>query len=551
MATVPQRADVVRWPRTRGADGRPGVDRAPFGWLRRLPQRYWRLLFVLGALYAHVLAFPFLYRTFGGNAPAFAVVLTILAGAFWGLIGGAIAAVAISLLTALQFDVLERVSGWVAISSQGAPGSLALLLVGVTVGRLRDLSDVVRRELARRRQAEEAAETASRAKSEFLSRMSHELRTPLNAILGFAQLLELDPLSPEQRESVAHVLRGGQHLLELINEVLDISRIESGHLTIANEPVPVGAVLREAVDLIRPLAAERSVHLYDSASAAASTVQADRQRLKQVMVNLLSNAVKFNRAGGTVSLSCEEVDGRRLRIQVRDTGRGIPADQVSRVFVPFARPGAEAAGVEGVGIGLALSKALVGLMGGDIGLESTVGKGSTFWLTLPLSSALPARAEREEAAPPLGAGAEGAAMPVVLYVDESTADLDLLKHIVTGRFRVRFITAARALTGLELAAQHRPDLILLGMDLPDLTGEEMLHRLKGVPTSRAIPVVMIGGEGASGHIERLLAQGVSGYLPKPVNVRQLVKVLGDALASRAGGRKEVGADEHGGTIVGA
>jgi signal transduction histidine kinase len=546
MATVPQRAGVVRWLQTRAADGL-AADGSPSSWPRRLARRYWRGLVVLAAIYAHVLAFPYLYRMLGGDAPAFAVVVTILSAAFWGIRGGLLCAVTVSLLIVLQLDVLERLSGIGAMYRQGAPGALTLLLVGATVGRLRDLSDVVRRELARRRQAEAAAEAANRAKSQFLSKMSHELRTPLNSILGFAQLLELDPLSPEQRESVGHILRGGQHLLELVNEVLDISRIESGHLSISREPVPVGPLLQEAVDMIRPLAAERSVHLYDRGSESAWIVRADRQRMNQVMVNLLSNAVKFNRAGGTISLSCEEVEGRRLRIQVQDTGHGISAEEVSRVFVPFARPGAEAAGVEGVGMGLALSKALVGLMEGRIGVDSVVGAGSTFWVELPLADGAAAHDDRADPTPRSGAVADGDALPVVLCVDENPGDLELLSSLVTGRFRVRFITAGGALMGLQQAGRQRPDLILLGMDLPDLTGEEMLYRLKALPYSRAIPVVMIGGETTSGQIERLLAQGVSGYLPKPVNVRQLVKVLEAELGVRGIGRKEMGVDDDGGT----
>jgi signal transduction histidine kinase/ActR/RegA family two-component response regulator len=536
MATVPQAADVLRWLRTRAADGLT-ADGAPFRRLRRLPHRYWRGLVILAAIYAHVLVFPSLYRMLGGGAPAFAVVLTILSAAFWGMRGGLLCAITISLLVVLQLDVLERLSGVGAMYRQGAPGAFTLLLVGATIGRLRDLSDRVRRELGKRREAEAAADAANRAKSQFLSRMSHELRTPLNSILGFAQLLDLDPLSPDQRESVAHILRGGEHLLALVNEVLDISRIEAGHLTISREVVPVAAVFREAVDMIRPLAAERSVHLYETTATTAWTVQADRQRVKQIMVNLLSNAVKFNRVGGTVTLSCEEVPGRRLRIQVRDTGRGIPAAEMSRVFVPFARPGAEAAGVEGVGIGLALSKALVGLMEGSIGVASVVGEGSTFWVDLPLADvdANAASSVVQEDPPPGAARAEDR-VPVVLYVDENPADLELLRSLVTGRFRVRFTTAASAAVGLQLAARQRPDLILLAMDLPDLTGEEMLYRLKALPSAGATPVVMIGGDATSGQIERLLAQGVSGYIPKPVNVRQVVKVLEAGLAAQGDGR---------------
>ncbi|MGH2452489.1 MAG: ATP-binding response regulator [bacterium] len=536
MATVPQPAGVVRSLRTRGADGL-SADGPPAGWLRRLPHRYWRGLVVLAAIYAHVLTFPFLYRMLGGDAPAFAVVVTILAGAFWGIRGGLLCAVTISLVVVLQLDVLERLSGVGALYREGAPGALTLLIVGATVGRLRDLSDAVRRELARRREAEVAAEVANRAKSQFLSRMSHELRTPLNAILGFAQLLDLDPLSPEQRESVAHILRGGQHLLELVNEVLDISRIESGHLTMVLEGVPLPPMLQEALDLVRPLAAERSVRLYEDGGAAGRAVQADRQRLRQVLLNLLSNAVKYNRAGGTVTISCQELSPGHLRLSVRDTGRGIPADQLDQVFVPFARPGTANSGVEGVGIGLALSRALVRLMRGEIGVSSLVDQGTTFWVDLPAAEASAGAPLQDQAARQSAAAAD--APYLVLYIGENLADLDLLRHVVNSRLQVRLLTARQAARGLEQTRQHRPDLILLDTELGDLTAEEVLHRLAGDPETRAIPVVIITAEGASGQVDRLIALGAQGHLAKPINVRHLLRTLEGLPRSRDGRREEV------------
>src|SRR5712692_3889470 len=253
---------------------------------------------------------------------------------------------------------------------------LVLLLEnGMLYARLVEAHDGERQERQRAQRAEEAAAAANRAKSEFLSRMSHELRTPLNGILGFAQLLELDAQNSEQREGVEHILRGGRHLLGLINEVLDIARIEAGKLTISLEPVPAGDVISSALDLVRPQAASRGIRL-PAAIACDGHVMADRQRLQQVLLNLLSNAVKYNREGGTVSVSCDRGPAGRFRLTVADTGPGIAPERMHRLFTPFDRLDAPETSVEGTGLGLALSKGLVELMGGALRAESTLGHGS-------------------------------------------------------------------------------------------------------------------------------------------------------------------------------
>jgi signal transduction histidine kinase/ActR/RegA family two-component response regulator len=399
--------------------------------------------------------------------------------------------------------------------------------------------------------AKQAAEEASQAKSEFLSRMSHELRTPLNAILGFAQLLELDDLTADQRESVDHILRAGRHLLDLVNEVLDLSRIEAGRLQLSPEPVLVGDVLREALDLVRPLAAERRVRLAvgaDAGAAAPRRVVADLQRLKQVLLNLLSNAIKYNREGGGVVLACEAAPDERLRLVVTDTGPGIPADRLARLFTPFERLGAEQSGVEGTGLGLALSQRLVAAMGGTLGVESRPGQGSSFWVELPPAG------EDEEEAPPADGGAPGAAPDApagpgrtVLYVEDNLSNLALVRRVLARRPRIALLTAMQGQLGLDLARSHRPALVLLDLHLPDVAGEDVLRALRAAPETRDVPVVVVSADATPRQVERLLAAGARSYLTKPLDVPRLLQVVDETLAGAPGqppdaGRRAAGDD---------
>jgi len=400
--------------------------------------------------------------------------------------------------------------------------------------------DVTERKAAEEavRRAKAEAERASLAKNEFLSRMSHELRTPLNSILGFAQLLEMEPLPAEQRESVAHILQGGRHLLQLINEVLDISRIEAGRLTISPEPVHAAGVLQEVLDLIAPLAAQRGIRLSGDAMDGDVFVLADLQRLEQVLLNLLSNAVKYNVPGGSVTVSCEPSRRGWLRFSVRDTGRGIPQDKLDQLFVPFARLGAEQTGVEGTGIGLALAKGLVEVMGGEMGVESVAGQGSTFWVELPVAESPPQRGERlwKEPLPAPGDGALGVAAGTILQIEDNLANVELLQRVLEDRGQIRLLAAMQGRMGLDLARQHLPDLILLDMHLPDLSGEEVLRRLQADPRTRAIPVVVITADPTGGQAERLLAIGAAGLLRKPVEIQELLRTL-DGLLRRVERRR--------------
>jgi len=402
-------------------------------------------------------------------------------------------------------------------------GTYALALVAERTGELEH-------SLGQQRAAQQMAEDANRTKSEFLSRMSHELRTPLNAVLGFGQLLETDDLTDAQRDSVDHILKGGRHLLDLINEVLDISRIEAGELSLSPEPVLAAELVGEAVDLMRPLADQRGIQLVvDSSGVCDCYVFADRQRAKQVMLNLLSNAIKYNRPRGSVAVSCEQPDATRLRISVADTGTGIPAERLGQLFIPFERLGAEHTREEGTGIGLALSKRLAEAMGGTLSAASTLGQGSTFTVELPRVEGPVERYER------LNSGTQPAAEPtarrqVVLHIEDNLSNLTLVERVLAQRPGIEVVAAMHGRLGLELAREHHPLLVLLDLHLPDMGGEQVLQRLRDDPTTAFIPVVIVSADATPGQIQRLLSAGAAGYLTKPIDVRELLRLVDDAVA---------------------
>ena len=384
-------------------------------------------------------------------------------------------------------------------------------------------------------QARDLAERASRAKSEFLSRMSHELRTPLNAILGFTQLLEFSELGGEDADNLSMIIRAGRHLLSLINDTLDVSRIESGRLSMSLEPVPVGDVAQESLDLVRPDAGNRRLTLRIGGEGVAPHVVADRQRLKQVLVNLLSNAVKYNRIGGEVKVAwaATPVDALPdasspfgwLRMEVADTGQGIPAERFDDVFLPFERIGAERTDVDGSGIGLALAKNLVDAMGGRIGVRSVPGVGSTFYVDLPLAKAVVLPVDDADGAGPDAADVEEEAQQTVLYIEDNPSNTMLMRRIFTRRPEVRLLVAGDGDTGLAMVGEHRPDLVLLDLHLPGLSGEEVLTEIRLDPAIAATPVVMVTADLTPGTERRLTTAGATEFLSKPVDIGRLLSVV--------------------------
>jgi PAS domain S-box-containing protein len=378
------------------------------------------------------------------------------------------------------------------------------------------------------RDAKEEADRANYEKSEFLSRMSHELRTPLNAILGFGQLLERQNPTAHQRARVDHIMSAGRHLLNLINEVLDISRIEAGHLQLSVEPVGVRELLKEALDLMRPLAADRAMQLLGDAQLDEDLfVVADRQRLKQVLLNLLTNAVKYTAVGGRVTVSVQPSGPTTTRIVVTDTGAGIPTEKLTRLFTPFDRLGVEQSGVEGTGLGLALCQRLMHAMAGEIGVTSTVGEGSAFWIELPAVGSPLKTLPRNRTQPVDFASTAGAGK--ILYIEDNLSNLTLVEEMLAEHPGIELLTAMQGGLGLDLARQHSPDLILLDLHLPDLRGHEVLARLRQDEVTRDIPVVVISADATARQIQRLMAAGARSYLTKPLDIGEFFRVIDEAL----------------------
>ena len=423
----------------------------------------------------------------------------------------------------VRFRVRHADGRWIVLDTRaqaitGDDGQVA----GIVVVS-RDVTDDL--EIERQmRAAVEVAEQASRAKSDFLSRMSHELRTPLNSVLGFSQLLEMDELAGSQGEAVGHIMRAGRHLLNLIDEVLDIARIESGNLELLLEPVRLRDVVGDAVDLAGPLAERAGIDVVvDEASFPPGRYAlGDRQRLLQVLLNLLSNAVKYNRPGGRVDVGVKRQGSGALRIVVADTGSGIDPADLDRVFEPFDRLGAERSSVEGTGVGLTLSKHLVERMGGVIEVHSALGQGTTFTVELPEAEA---PEDHRPAAPARQEGPRATTAIRVLHVEDNLANLELVEQALLRTGVVELYAAMTGALGLDLARRHRPDLVLLDLHLPDMSGIELLELLQADPATAAIPVVVVTADATPTQVQRVRGDGVAAYLTKPIEIRELLRVV--------------------------
>ena len=383
--------------------------------------------------------------------------------------------------------------------------------------------------------ARDEAERANRAKSEFLSRMSHELRTPLNAMLGFAQLIERDPAEPprpHQRERVRQILQGGRHLMVLINEVLDLARIESGSLPLQIEGVAVAPLVADCRRLLDPMAREREVHLHLRPPPAPGLVRADATRLQQVLLNLLSNAIKYNHHGGDVVLSYSALPGH-LRIEVSDTGPGLSDEQQQRLFQAFERLDADLSAVEGAGIGLALSKALVDLMQGHIGVRSAAGQGSTFWVELPLASApapasAPAVATPRVVVPELPEHPQGRRWQV-MYIEDNLVNQLLVQGMLAHLPQVQLALSDHPHDGLQRLREAPPDLLLLDIQLPAMDGFQVLEALRADPTLADMPVVAVSANAMAADLQRARAAGFDHYLTKPLELSELLGVVSERL----------------------
>lgn len=414
-----------------------------------------------------------------------------------------------------------------AITLKGFDGSI--------IGNIGINRNVTERRLAADQilRAKEEAEAANRAKSDFLSSMSHELRTPLNAILGFSQLLQTDPeypLASDQNESVQHILKGGRHLLTLIDEVLDLAKIEEGSVGLSIEDVEVAPILLDCLETLQPLADEAGIKIRGETHEAPSIcVRADRTRLKQVLINLLSNAIKYNTSGGSVIISYgPNVGPTGLRINITDTGPGIKENQRKQVFQPFDRLGREAGDTEGTGIGLTITKRLIEVMGGSIDFESEVGKGSTFWIELPMTVAADRNSVSDGSIDtelgPANTVASGGAK-TVLYVEDNPANLRLMERIIGRLPAYTLISTHTAELGLDLARQHQPSIIILDINLPDMSGLEALAHLHKSPETKDIPVIALSANAMPGQVQKGLEGGFRYYLTKPINISELVEAL--------------------------
>jgi signal transduction histidine kinase/ActR/RegA family two-component response regulator len=394
------------------------------------------------------------------------------------------------------------------------------------------MDQVLREQNVELESAKSAAEKANLAKSDFLSSMSHELRTPLNAILGFAQLMASDspPPTGERKESIDQILRAGWYLLALINEILDLALIESGKLSMSLEPLSFAEVMHECQTMMEPQAQKRGIHLTFPRFDNPCFVMGDRIRMKQIMVNLLSNAIKYNSERGTVEVTYAVSAPDRIRVSIRDTGEGLSPEKMAQLFQPFNRLGQEAGGVEGTGIGLVMTRRLIELMGGVIGVKSAVGSGSVFWIDMISTSAPDFKDAAAGTASPAATQVDsGVSVQKLLYVEDNPANLKLVEQLIARRPDMRLHTAVNGTLGIELARKLKPKVILMDINLPDISGFEALKILHDDAATTHIPVVALSANAMPRDIEKGLQAGFFRYLTKPIKVDEFMDALDVAL----------------------
>ncbi|HQT30856.1 MAG TPA: ATP-binding protein [Thiobacillus sp.] len=408
-----------------------------------------------------------------------------------------------------------------------------LIIATIEAQKLNEQVEISKAQMER---AKSAAEKANLAKSDFLSSMSHELRTPLNAILGFAQLLEVGspPPTAVQNERLQHIIKAGWYLLDLVNKILELAVIESGKLSLSLEPLSLSDVLLECQAMIEPQAQQRGIRINCHPFENTCIANADRTRVKQALVNLLSNAIKYNREQGTVEVTCTTTRDR-VRISIKDSGVGLPPDKLAQLFQPFNRLGQETGTEEGTGIGLVVTKQLVELMGGSIGVESTVGVGSEFWIEL-IRDVMPQFSPEHEMAAELVPHAQGnVAMRTLLYVEDNPANLMLVEQIIEGVPHIRMLSARDATLGIALARAHQPEVILMDINLPGISGIQALKILRDDPATAHIPVLAISANAMPSDIRQGLAAGFFRYLTKPIKLNEFIQALDSALKLAATG----------------
>ena len=407
---------------------------------------------------------------------------------------------------------------------------IGYLLIG-TDNTVRKRIEEERKQVARELElAKAAAEKANLAKSEFLSSMSHELRTPLNAILGFAQLMETSSPPPGgyQLRSISHILKAGWYLLDLINEILDLALVESGKLSLSLEPLALGSIMQECQAMVESMAQDRGINVLFPHADVSYSINADRTRVKQILINLLSNAIKYNCVNGTVEVSCSSASSDRVQISIQDTGSGLSSQQLAQLFQPFNRLGQESGVIEGTGIGLVMTKRLVEMMGGSVGAESVVGTGSRFWVEFNASP--PPVVAETELLPVMPQQTQTPSHQyTMLYVEDNPANLMLIEDLLNRRPDIQLISATDGMAGVEMALSRVPDIILMDINLPGINGLRVLGILAEDARTANIPVIALSANVMPRDIEKGLKAGFCRYLTKPIRVLEFMSTLDEVL----------------------